>query len=249
MRMAPAFLSRAATVSSSPGTWSAERGNPPHVERIPAVAWQSSRVIGTPWSAPRGPSPASALSASLARRLAPSSSRVTMALSLGLCRSMWARWASTTSDEETSLRRIAVANSCAGTKIVSSIVHTSPFERLLVPPRSLPFPPSGMMSSTRARCIQSRHTGESPRTPYVRTSEKAVTHELELLRIHLPRTSVNKGKRKGQGIGPWPFERIMSRPVLRTLRFRNGAHLLHRSEHVVLGPLLHHLAVLIEAVY
>src|SRR5829696_5307665 len=93
---------------------------------------------------------------------------------------MWARCASTTSDEEISLRRIAVANSCAGTKIGSSIAYTSHIEILLVSPKNLPFPPSHMMSPTRARCMHTRRMGELPRTRLRRSSQNnPSTHSAE----------------------------------------------------------------------
>lgn len=65
---------------------------------------------------------ASAASAAFAPSMARSGSRVTMAFTLGLTRSIWARWASITSTQETSFSRMRRASSRAVKKHSSETV-------------------------------------------------------------------------------------------------------------------------------
>src|SRR5215210_7472381 len=109
--------------------------------------------------------------------------------------------------------------------------------------RSLgPFPPQ-----------EHNATSRSPVYLSSRTSENSVKAEVQLRRIHLPRTRVNKGVRKGRDpIGPRPFSLssvallahqlvlgLIHQPLLFPLLvccsgllllpcLRHGAHLLHR---------------------
>src|SRR6266487_1124955 len=121
MRMPPAALRRAVTVLSSRGTWSASGGNPV-VVRMPAVAWASFSVKGTPCSGPHTSPRANALSASRARSYARSASIVMMAFRAGLWVSICAKCASSTSVAETWPARMAAANCVVLEKTISIVI-------------------------------------------------------------------------------------------------------------------------------
>src|SRR5215470_17932510 len=85
----------------------------PYVVRIPLVRMRSLWAMGRPCSGPTAAPCANASSAARAPAIARSGSRVTMAFTLGLTRSIWVRWASTTSRADSSLARIRRARSVA----------------------------------------------------------------------------------------------------------------------------------------
>ena len=80
---------------------------------MPAVSTRSLCAIGRPCSTPKGPPFAVSSSARAASAIARSATRVTIALTFGLTRSMRARCAAMTSRAETSRRRIMSVSSTA----------------------------------------------------------------------------------------------------------------------------------------
>src|SRR5271167_731012 len=118
MMMAPLFLIRSTKMASSPGTVSS-RGEP-QVERRPRVGARSFTACGKPciqprcWPRANSRSRSSACSISTGR-----GRRETMALTLGLKRSMWSRNAAITSRQETRLAPMASDRLIASIRIRS----------------------------------------------------------------------------------------------------------------------------------
>ena len=116
--MAPALRSRVTTVASRNGT-NERRPVVPAVEMMPAVSNESFTVIGTPCNGPTWPRCLSARSAKIADARAESAFSCTKALSAGLSASIRRRYASTTSTQDTSLRRMAAARRVADIEVMS----------------------------------------------------------------------------------------------------------------------------------
>ena len=92
------------------------------VVRMPAVAWASFSVKGTPCSGPQCSPRARASSASRARSYARSASSVMTAFKVGLCASICAKCAFSTSVAETWPARMAAANCVVLEKTISIMI-------------------------------------------------------------------------------------------------------------------------------
>jgi hypothetical protein len=110
--MAPASRIRLTIKASLAGTLSRKNGDP-RVVRIPAVSTRSLWATGSPWRIPRSEPRACISSARAAAASACSATRVTMALTFGLVRSIRDRCARRTSRAEICLRPMAAASSMA----------------------------------------------------------------------------------------------------------------------------------------
>ena len=113
--MVPAARSRWTSSASSSGTNCANTFEP-NVVRMPLVGTRSLWATGSPCSGPTRSPRASAASAFTARSRASSGTSVTMALRVGLTRSIAASWASITSRAETCRSAISRASVVAGRK-------------------------------------------------------------------------------------------------------------------------------------
>ena len=131
--IAPARRIRSTTGESAAGTASASAGTPQFVAD-PARSMFCFTVNGTPCSGPRVSSPATAASAARAAALASSARTSVTAFNAGFTASIRARWASTTSADDTSRREIICARSLALNR------HRSPMSVPLCPvlARTLP---------------------------------------------------------------------------------------------------------------
>ena len=132
----PAAVNRATISSSCSGTCSANTGEP-EVVRIPAVAWVSLCVIGTPCRGGSSAAGVAAVSSSARAAAAYACSRtcVTTAFTAGFTASIRAKWASSTSRAETVRARTAAASSRAESRqgSVVSVVIQAPYAGLRSP--------------------------------------------------------------------------------------------------------------------